>query len=163
MVEVTVHEVYEIAREREGTSSTETVIVLQARGQERYLPIWVSPTQAGEIVQCLRKQATPRPTTYKLMAQLVERLKGRVDAVHITMLEDSIYYAALRLVAGEDTVEVDCRPSDALPLAAQAGAPIFVSADLFERAGFDGPTTFHTALHTDSQSSIRPLELKSVY
>ena len=159
MIEVTVHEVYEITREREGASSMETVIVLHARGEDRYLPIWVSPTQAGEIVQCLRKETTQRPTTHKLMAQLVERLKGRVDGVRITMLEGSIYYASLRLATGEGTIEVDCRPSDALPLAAQAGAPIFVGADLLERAGCDGPTAFHT----DSKSAIRPLQLKSVY
>jgi bifunctional DNase/RNase len=94
MVEVTVHEVYQQKKE----SSISTVVVLKARDRERYLPIWISFPQATDIAMNLQGQTTDRPNTYNLMAQLVERLNGRLELVHIASLEGTTYHASLRLV-----------------------------------------------------------------
>ncbi|HEX8234773.1 MAG TPA: bifunctional nuclease family protein [Abditibacteriaceae bacterium] len=139
MVEATVHQVYK----QEKMASTQTVVVLKARDRERYLPIWISFPQAIEIAQQVQGLKTERPTTYNLMAQLVERLGGRLDAVHVTFLEGTIYHATLRLMVNNTLEEVDCRPSDALPLAMAGGAPIFVDDELLSKEGCDSATSFH--------------------
>ncbi len=61
--------------------SHSTVVVLKARDQERYLPIWVAFPQAIDIPLHLQRLKNERPSTYSLMAQLIGRLGGRVDAV----------------------------------------------------------------------------------
>ena len=43
----------------------------------------------------------------------------------------------LVLKQGEAVKELDCRPSDAMCLAVQVGAPIFVADDLMEKIGLD--------------------------
>ena len=58
MVEVTVHQVYK----QEKMSATESVVVLKARNQERYLPIWIDPSPAMAIAQHLQGFKSPRPT-----------------------------------------------------------------------------------------------------
>jgi bifunctional DNase/RNase len=152
MIEVTVHGVYQ----QEKMSSTDTVVVLKAHDQQRYLPIWISFPQAADIAQQLQGWQGQRPTTYSLMAQLIERLGGRLDAVHIVALEEKIYYATLRLMVDNVLEEVDCRPSDALPLALKVGASIFVEAEILGQHGCDGATAFHN----DSMGNLRPFEFK---
>ncbi len=51
--------------------------------------------------------------------------------------------------------EIDCRPSDALAM--EAGAPIFVAAELLSQEGYDSATSFHT----DSQAALHPFEFKA--
>jgi bifunctional DNase/RNase len=152
MIGVTVHEVYQQQKEH----STDTVVVLKAKDRERYLPIWISFPQAVDIAQRLKGLTTERPTTYNLMAQLVERLGGRVESVQISFLEGTIYHATLRLMVNDVLEEVDCRPSDALALAITLGASISVDAALLEKEGYDGATAFHH----DSKGNIHPLEFK---
>ncbi len=156
MVEVTVHGVYT----QETESATETMVFLKVRDQERYLPIWISPNQATEVAIHLQGVKTQRPTTYVLMARLVERLGGRVDAVHITSLKENVYYASVRLKINDTVEEVDCRPSDALPLAMALGAPIFVDETVLEQSAFDGGSDGAGVPQTDESGTFQPFEYK---
>jgi bifunctional DNase/RNase len=156
MVEVTVHGVYQ----QEKDSSTDTVVFLKVRDQERYLPIWISPNQATDVAIHLQGVTTQRPTTYVFMARLVERLGGQVDAVHITSLKESVYYASVRLKINDTLEEVDCRPSDALPLAMALGAPIFVDETVLEQGAFDGNSDGASASQTDDMGTLQPFEYK---
>jgi bifunctional DNase/RNase len=153
MVEATVNGVYKQEKE----SSTETLVVLKANDQERYLPIWISPPQAMSIAQYLQGVKGSRPDTYRFMAQLIERLGGQVDAVHVASLENATYYAILRLMVSNVLEEVDCRPSDALALAMEVGASIFVDAEVLAQHGCDGATSFHD----DFMGTLHPLEFKA--
>jgi bifunctional DNase/RNase len=151
-MEVAIHGVYQ----QEKVSSIDAVVVLKAKDQERYLPIWINFPQAVDIAQHLQGLSIERPTTYNLMAQLVERLGGRVEAVHIASLKGTTYYATLRLMTGEVLEEVDCRPSDALALAIAVGAPISIDTGLLDKEGCDGATSFHN----DSMGALHPLKFK---
>ena len=75
----------------------------------------------------------PRPLTHDLIGRVIHQLGHELRRVVITELKDSTFYAVLVLTS-EDGSEhvVDCRPSDAIALAVQASAKIFVSKEVLD-------------------------------
>jgi bifunctional DNase/RNase len=84
----------------------------------------------------LAGRETPRPMTFKLMAQLLDAAGSVVESVGVTRLAEEIFYATIRLrLSSGDVLEIDARPSDALGLAQRTGAPIYVAEDILETQG----------------------------
>jgi bifunctional DNase/RNase len=109
-------------------------IHLRERSGERSFPIVIGFNEAWEIHRKLRKIKAPRPMTHDLIGRLIRELEHRLRRIIITELKDSTFYAVL--VLGQDGAKdermVDCRPSDAIALAVQTGAPIFVSRKVLD-------------------------------
>ena len=108
-------------------------IQLQELNGERSFPIVIGFNEAWEIHRKLRKLRAPRPMTHDLIGRVIDQLQHQLHRVVITELKDSTFYAVLVLVddAGEERV-VDCRPSDAIALAVQTSARIFVSKQVLD-------------------------------
>jgi bifunctional DNase/RNase len=107
------------------------IMVLTERGGERLLPIWIGPAEATALALALESVESPRPFTYKLAASLLQAAGSQLTEVRLTRLTDAVFYAAV-IVAGPDGPrEVDARPSDAVNLALEAGAPIRADSKLF--------------------------------
>jgi RNA polymerase sigma factor (sigma-70 family) len=151
MTEATIYDVYVV--EQAQPEEPHAVVVLKAREQERYVPIWIGQPEAEGIAVKLRSLTYKRPLTYDLMTQLLERLGASVEAVRLSALRDQTFFATLRVVGNGNTAELDCRPSDALALAVRTNAPIFIADDVLAQAGRDQPG--------DKQAKgIKPLELE---
>jgi RNA polymerase sigma factor (sigma-70 family) len=114
------------------------VMILQERGGERRLPMWIGPTEATALALVLESAETPRPPTYKLAISLIEATGSRIEEVRITRLMDQVFYACTIVKGLEGSREVDSRPSDAVTLALAAGARIRVDSDLFDPAAAAG-------------------------
>lgn len=157
MIESTVYEVYTAELpDRE----PHTIVVLKARDRDRYLPIWIGNFEGMAIKLQLSGTETPRPLTYDLVANLLKAAGAQVVAVQINELRDETFIGSVHVQAGGQTEQVDARPSDALALALRVNAPIFVHADVLERAGTDSPTDVHRKDRADTEvARIRPLEL----
>lgn len=89
------------------------------------------------ISMALRQEARERPQTHELFNSALVGLGAKVDRVVINHFEDGVYYARLILVAENELyerkiVELDARPSDSIALAVQAGAPLFLTPDVWE-------------------------------
>lgn len=131
-------EVVDVRRFTEAeTDPAKHVVVLQEKGGDRQLPIWVGPGEAEAIALTLESVETPRPMTYQLMARLLGVAGAEVREVGITELTDRVYYAAIEVGAAGETREVDARPSDAINLALQTQAPIRVTEEVLEAGGGD--------------------------
>jgi hypothetical protein len=98
-----------------------------ADGDARRARIGVGDAEATALAFSLRGQEFPRPMTYQLMAALIAAAGSGVRSVRVTRKTDGIFYAQVLLRGG---AAVDARPSDAINLAAAAGAPVYVAADL---------------------------------
>jgi RNA polymerase sigma factor (sigma-70 family) len=107
------------------------VMLLQERGGERKLPIWIGPAEAIAMALVLESLETPRPFTARLAAGLVEAAGARVAEVRITRLLDGVFYAIVLVDGPAGVQEIDARPSDAVNLALAAGRPIKVDAGLY--------------------------------
>jgi uncharacterized protein len=115
--------------------SSNHVVILKEADQERYLPIWIGPWEANAIAMKLQGLAAERPLTHDLFARTLEELGVVVREVIISDLSDDTFHARLFLVAGDRTIEIDSRPSDALALAVRSGAKIYAEPAVLDRAG----------------------------
>jgi len=110
------------------------VLILQQEGATRYLPIWIGIFEANAIAMKLDNVATPRPLTHDLFTAVLEKLNTKISEVVISALEENTFYAVIRLRVGEEPMEVDSRPSDAIALAVRCGCPIYADSSVLERA-----------------------------
>ena len=114
--------------------SNSPIVVLKDEEDKFFLPIWVGIFEANAIALQLEKITTPRPMTHDLLRNMINELDARVTRVVINDLRDSTFFAQIRLIIGDKTLELDARPSDAIALALRADAPIYVAQSVLEQA-----------------------------
>jgi bifunctional DNase/RNase len=114
--------------------STQHVVILRETGRERYLPIWIGSWEAQAIAMKLQGVEAERPLTHDLLASILTELGVGVRRIVVSDLADETYRARIILVRGEDEIDVDARPSDAIALAVRVSAPIFATDAVLDRA-----------------------------
>ena len=114
----------------------ESVLVLREHDEpNRLLPIVVGGVEAASIAFAAQGQTSPRPMTHDLMATLVERFDGHLDAVEVVGFQDGAFIANLAVSGPTGDLRLDTRPSDAIALAVRLHAPLFVSEHVLDEAG----------------------------
>ncbi len=111
------------------------IVVLKAKTEERYLPIWIGPCEAEAISLGAKGVDVPRPLTHDLITNVLQVLDAQLLHILISDLTGNTFYAKLVLSTGGVTVEVDARPSDAIAVAARLGVPIYVAEPVMDEAG----------------------------
>lgn len=118
--------------------SNSPIVVLKDDDEKFFLPIWVGIFEANAIALQLENITTPRPMTHDLLRNMIAELDARVTRIVISDLKDSTFFAQIRLLinrgGGEQLLEVDARPSDAIALALRTEAPIYVAQSVLEQA-----------------------------
>ncbi len=162
MIEMTVHHV------RVSYITDQRVVVLKAKEEERYLPIWTGRAEADAIAMKLQGLEMPRPLTHRIMDTMIRDLGGQVEQVVVSDLVDATYFATIRVKNGENAIDFDSRPSDAIALAVHSGAPVFAASKVLDAAGVemdpetgeipapDGGSRKLTERHSEGHISDRP-------
>jgi uncharacterized protein len=162
MVEVTVEDVVvRVAQADAGEpalAAEHRIVVLRERGGDRVLPIWVGPPEGDALAYQLGSASTPRPLTADLMARLVDAAGARIERVAISSLLERTFYAVVTVARGNETQDVDARPSDALNLAVRVDAPVFVAAELLEEAAIAADDVFGGLERERERMGEPPLE-----
>jgi bifunctional DNase/RNase len=118
--------------------SNSPIVVLKDDDEKFFLPIWVGIFEANAIALQLENISTPRPMTHDLLRNMIAQLDARVTRIVINDLKDSTFFAQIRLLinrgGGEQLLEIDARPSDAIALALRTEAPIYVAQSVLEQA-----------------------------
>ena len=114
--------------------SNSPIVVLKDEAEKFFLPIWVGIFEANAIALQLEKVATPRPMTHDLLRNFISELDARVARIVINDLRDSTFFAQIRVITSDRTLEIDARPSDAIALALRVEAPIFVAQTVLDQA-----------------------------
>jgi RNA polymerase sigma factor (sigma-70 family) len=139
MIEVIVHDV--VARTamsgevkyqsavKDGRVGPLRVILLKEISGPRILPIWVGPIEGDVIALQLEHLELDRPTTFDLTTRLLALGNTKLEKVAVTALRGNVYIATMWINANGQAHEVDARPSDAIALALQANAPIFIAPE----------------------------------
>jgi len=116
-------------------SNTPVLLLQETDGEGRTLPIFIGTPEAAAIAYALQGVTMPRPMTHDLMRDLLSSLDVEIERVVITELQNSTYYAELRLRRGSDVTVVSSRPSDAVAVAVRTGSPLFVADELMDSEG----------------------------
>jgi len=111
------------------------VVILRVKDADKYLPIWIGPTEADAIALKLQDVTVPRPLTHDLLGSVITSLGATVERILVSDLSDDTFYAKIVLKLNGSTMEIDCRPSDALALAVRTKAPIFAESSVVDKAG----------------------------
>lgn len=122
-------------------TNDEQVIVLKENDGNRAFPIVIGIWEAVAIDRNIKGKKTPRPMTHDLIENIIGGLDSRLEKIVITDLKDRTFFARLFLKRNGKSVEIDSRPSDAIALAVQMKAPIWVNESVIEEvlsAGTNG-------------------------
>lgn len=113
------------------------VVLLAEQDGERLLPIWVGPAEGEALSIHIRGQSPiSRPLTFDLMKELFAVGDMELQGVALSRLHEHVYYGMLIVETNDDgRQEIDCRPSDAINLAARMQAPIYVAPEVMEQFG----------------------------
>lgn len=117
--------------------SDNQVVYLQEIDGERQFPILIGIFEATSIERRIQSDFNPtRPLTHDLIVSLAAGLGATVESVLISELKDHTYFAKLQLRRGDETIEIDSRPSDALAVAVTFNPPlpIFVAEEVLDQA-----------------------------
>ena len=128
LIEVSIDGVYAVEN---GNQVSRFVLLVDGR---RRLPILIGAFEAQAISLPLDGARPDRPLTHDLIKNICDRLGADVDRIVIDDLWNTIYYAKVYLRKGDEEMEIDARPSDAVALAVRFDAPIFVAEEILETA-----------------------------
>lgn len=142
MVEVTIDSI------RVSLMSQHRIVILKDVDSERFLPIWIGPSEAEAITVSLQQMEVARPLTHDLLRNVLEALGAEVIRVNITELKNDVFYARIVMRVNGQEMEIDSRPSDALALSVRVHVPVFVAEEVMEEAA----TTPEEELEVDEGS-----------
>jgi bifunctional DNase/RNase len=110
----------------------EQVIYLKEKDGERSFPILIGIPEALAIDRRWKNQVPSRPQTHELLASVIEAMGGELEKVVINDLCGRTFIATLHIRRGEEIIEVDSRPSDAIALGVGSDTPIFVAEHVLD-------------------------------
>ena len=114
-----------VARLGLDSATSSYVVILQEKGGQRLLPIWIGQPEAESIVTQMNNIKRERPMTHDLCKSLILGMGGALRRVQITRVQKNTYFAELHIHRGETVVHVDARPSDSIAIALRLAAPIY--------------------------------------
>jgi bifunctional DNase/RNase len=112
-------------------------IELKETDGQRVVPIVIGIVEAAAIERRLMGHTPPRPQTHELLESIVSALGASLERIVISDLRQDhfgggTFYARLILRQGDQLVEVDARPSDAVALGCARNVPIFVEEHVLD-------------------------------
>jgi hypothetical protein len=126
--------------------SGEQYIFLREKGGQRTFPIVIGINEAMAIDRRLKGVSTLRPMTHDLMATTIEALGGRLERIQIEDLRQldpnspqQTFIATIFVRQGEQTIQIDSRPSDAIALGVASDTPIFVAQQVLDNVLHESP------------------------
>ena len=118
--------------------SSQHVVILKESDRERYLPIWIGPSEANAIAMRLQGLNAERPLTHDLLVSVVAALNSNINRVVVTHVTDGTFHARLYLeTADGGEAEIDSRTSDAIATAVRTGSTIYVDERVLDEAGVE--------------------------
>lgn len=129
MIEMTVDSI------RVSLMNYQRVVILKEKSAERYLPIWIGPSEADAIAVKLQGVSVPRPLTHDLLVSVIDALGATINSIVVSDLKNDTFYAKILLSVDGEQMEIDSRPSDALALAVRADVQIFAEDAVLDKAG----------------------------
>ncbi|CAI8032119.1 Uncharacterized protein Rv1829 [Geodia barretti] len=144
------------------------VVVLKELETNLFLLIWIGPTEAEAIAVKMQGMTVPRPLTHDLLVDLVKSVGGSFEHILVNDLQNETFYAKVVIRVGDQTHEIDSRPSDAMAVAVRAEVPIYVADEVMDKAAISmdqdtgQPLTPESAATEDAEANVTEEELQKL-
>lgn len=104
---------------------------------DKVFVVYVDQSVGAAITMFMHHTPKPRPQTHDLFADLLTVLGAKIDRVVIVSFSDSVYYARIIITVSNELeekkiIELDARPSDAVAMAIQQEAPIYIAEAVWD-------------------------------
>ena len=124
-------------------NSGQQFIFLQECNGTRSFPIVIGTAEAFAIDRRLKGIQSRRPLTHELIFNVMHGLDGHLEKIIISDLREIMvndrpeytYFAVLIVRRGDEIIEIDSRPSDAIALGMAQNTPIYVAPHVLDSAG----------------------------
>lgn len=120
-------------------ANTPMVLLREAQGRHRLLPIYIGSPEASAIHYALEGIAPPRPFTHDLFLTALTELGATIEKIVVTEMRERTFYAEIHVNAASGNKVLSARPSDAIALAVRCGAPLFAGDELLDEHGQEPP------------------------
>jgi bifunctional DNase/RNase len=115
---------------------------------------YIDPAVGLSINTVMSGQKPPRPLTHDLYMLTLQAFGAQVSRIVINAVDGDVFFARLILTAENEImekkiVELDARPSDCLAIAARAGAPIYITRDVWK--SLEDRSSFLEQMRTDQE------------
>ena len=130
----------ELAQLVMGEMQDHGVVELKEKNGDRRLSIVIGLWEIYAIHRCVHNEPIPRPMTHELFGNVLDALGVTIERAVINDLRvlenasDGTFFGRLIVKQNGKTFDIDSRPSDAIALAVQKGAPIFVEESVLREA-----------------------------
>jgi bifunctional DNase/RNase len=131
------------------TQSHSFAVILGEVGGTRRLPIVIGGFEAQAIAVALDNMRPSRPLTHDLMKMVCDTFDISLEQVHISKLQEGVFYSNLVCKQNGETYEIDSRTSDALALAVRFNCPIFVEESILLEAGVEADPTEESSVEKE--------------
>jgi len=115
------------------TVAQQVIVLKETEAPQRFFPMVIGMPEILAIDRRLKGKTYPRPLTHDLLGKLIHEMGGVLTKVVITDISDHTFYANLVIIQNGKTINVDCRPSDAMALGVGLKVPFFVDEEVFEK------------------------------
>lgn len=115
-------------------ASNNPIIMLKINDGDQIIPIWIGLLEATSIASVLQDVTFERPMTHDLFKNFLGKLQITLLKIEICDLKDNTFFARIFFSSGEDTFDIDARPSDAIAIALRFGAPIYVDDKVIQKS-----------------------------
>ncbi|HOJ14733.1 MAG TPA: bifunctional nuclease family protein [Deltaproteobacteria bacterium] len=115
-------------------SNNAPIVILRDIDGTFILPIWIGIMEASAIAAALEGVVYSRPMTHDLFRSFVEHLGVVVEKIEVVDLKDNVFYALITVIKGDERLQIDARPSDAIAIALRTNSPIYVAEHVVKDA-----------------------------
>lgn len=121
-------------------SQTQTgayALILEEVEGNRRLPIIIGSAEAQSIAIVLEDMKPTRPLTHDIFQTVTQHFNLDLTEVVIYNFLDGVFYGRTVFTDGNEVLETDCRPSDAISLAIRFNCPIYTHEFILNAAAFE--------------------------
>ncbi len=110
-------------------------LVLSEVSGDRRLPIIIGMFEAQAIAIEMEKLSPTRPLTHDLFKSFAKSFDFSVEEIHISDIQEGVFYSRIICTDGIRQKNIDARPSDAVAIALRFNAPIYTTEEVLSVAG----------------------------
>ena len=137
-------------------SSAAFALILDEVNGNKKLPIVIGGFEAQSIAIALEKKIkTSRPLTHELFKGFADKFDISLNHVIIHKLSEGVFYSNMVCEKDSEVVKIDSRTSDAIALSIRFNAPIFVTKEILDEAGFEDDKRYSDGINLTDENFFK--------